>query len=90
MAKKRSAKDVADKILLEQAEYLAQKWERFKAGDPTQALTDEEESFLMHLKKLEQESDLQDAQIDYLENLSDSELSDFYKRLDQSLKGPSN
>lgn len=88
--KPRTAKALAERILLQQAEHLEKKWQLFQAGDDAAALTEEEQDFLLKMKKLEQDADLQDAQIDYLENLSDSELSEFYQRLQDSLGGPSN
>lgn len=88
MPRKKSARDVADRILYEQVEHLKKKWDAFKGGDATSALTDIEEKFLLDVKKLEQEGDLAEAQSTYLERLNDQDLEVFYAKLEASLPAP--
>ena len=86
--KKRSARQIADRILAEQVEHLETKWKTFQAGDSTSAMTDLEIRFLLDVKKLEQDADMQEAQTAYLEQLSDGDLEIFYQKLEASLPAP--
>lgn len=84
-ASRGTAREIAERILKEQTEWLAQKWDDFKAGDASAALTEEEQNFLMLQKKLEQEGEVAEAQVSFLRGLSDEQLSEFLTDLQHSV-----
>lgn len=80
-----SARELVDRLLYEQLEHLSGKWEEFKGGDETAALTDLEVNFLLSIRKLEQDAEFQDVASKHLARLSDSEVEMTIMRLEASL-----
>lgn len=85
MSRQNTAREIGERIRLEQMQYLALKWKDFKDGDPDAAFTEEEQDCLTESCRLELESDVSDAEVSYLKGLSDEQLEDMLRTVQASV-----
>jgi hypothetical protein len=84
--RKRTAKHVAEEITFDMVQEMKARCEKFKRGDATAALTEVETKFLLETIKLQQEADVGEAAVGYLQEMTDKQLDEYHERLRKSLE----
>jgi len=76
--------EIAHAIIHELTVEAAEKYQEWRDGDETAALTDEEVDFLLAVQKLEQAGELTEARVSLFRTMTDEQILEMYREVTES------